>query len=88
MDLDTGELAMHEFGAGMFGGEPTFVPAVGGASSDQEEDEGHVVVMVQDEAAGASELVVMDACSMEVAATQLVAQRAACREVDRKHHTS
>ncbi|PUZ46150.1 hypothetical protein GQ55_7G027100 [Panicum hallii var. hallii] len=69
VDLGTGELAVREFGAGRFGGEPAFVPAAGASSSEEEEDEGHVVVLVHDEAAGASELVVMDARSMEVAAT-------------------
>ncbi|OEL32803.1 hypothetical protein BAE44_0006178, partial [Dichanthelium oligosanthes] len=81
--LDTGDLAVREFGAGRFCGEPTFLPAAGASEEEEEEeDEGHVVV---------------DARSMEVAATvalpcrvpygfhgvfvtreQLAAQRTAC----------
>ncbi|KAL6653107.1 hypothetical protein ACP70R_012032 [Stipagrostis hirtigluma subsp. patula] len=67
VDLATGEASVREYGAGRFGGEPTFVPAAD--ASSEEEDDGHVVVLVHDEAAGASELVVLDARSMEVAAT-------------------
>lgn len=67
VDLATGEAAVHEYGAGRFGGEPTFVPAAA-TTSGGEEDDGHLVVLVHDEAAGTSELVVLDAASMEVAA--------------------
>ncbi|KAL6885639.1 hypothetical protein ACP4OV_010418 [Aristida adscensionis] len=74
VDLATGEaVAVREYGAGRFGGEATFVPAAG-ASSASEEDDGHVVVLVHDEAAGgggggaSTELLVLDARSMEVAA--------------------
>ncbi|KAE8791055.1 9-cis-epoxycarotenoid dioxygenase, chloroplastic-like [Hordeum vulgare] len=63
--LETGEaVAVHEYGAGRFGGEATFVPA----AISEEEDEGHVVVMVHDESTGASELVVLDAVTMEAVA--------------------
>ncbi|GJN12028.1 hypothetical protein PR202_ga30271 [Eleusine coracana subsp. coracana] len=64
---------VREYGAGRFGGEPTFVPAAAatGAGKGEEEEEGHLVVMVHDEAAGTSELVVMDARGggMETVAT-------------------
>ncbi|TVU01599.1 hypothetical protein EJB05_52939, partial [Eragrostis curvula] len=67
VDLATGEaVAVREYGAGRFGGEPTFVPAA--AKKGEEEDDGHVVVLVHDEAAGESELVVMDARTMDTAA--------------------
>ncbi|KAK3143155.1 hypothetical protein QOZ80_4BG0359140 [Eleusine coracana subsp. coracana] len=74
VDLFTGEaVAVREYGAGRFGGEPTFVPAAAstGAGKGEEEDEGHLVVMVHDEAKGTSELVVMDARGggMETVAT-------------------
>ncbi|GJN12030.1 hypothetical protein PR202_ga30273 [Eleusine coracana subsp. coracana] len=74
VDLFTGEaVAVREYGAGRFGGEPTFVPAAAatGAGKGEEEEEGHLVVMVHDEAAGTSELVVMDARGggMETVAT-------------------
>lgn len=66
VDLATGEaIAVCEYGASRFGGEPTFVPAV----AHGEEDDGHLVVMVHDEATGSSEMVVMDARSMETVAT-------------------
>ncbi|CAM0908324.1 unnamed protein product [Alopecurus aequalis] len=76
VDLATGEaVAVHEYGAGRFGGEATFVPVASGG----EEDEGHVVVMVhadEEEAGDASsapaELVVLDASTMQVAATVAV----------------
>ncbi|XBI97523.1 hypothetical protein VPH35_017869 [Triticum aestivum] len=59
VDLATGEaVAVHQYGTGRFGGEASFVPAAGG---DKREDEGHVVVMVHDEAASTSELAVLDA---------------------------
>lgn len=65
VDLATGEaVAVHDYGAGRFGGEATFVPA----ANSEKEDEGHVVVMVHDEAEGASELAVLDAVTMETAA--------------------
>ncbi|KAE8809023.1 9-cis-epoxycarotenoid chloroplastic-like [Hordeum vulgare] len=61
----TGEtVAVHKYGAGPFGGEATFVPA----ANSEEEDEGHVVVMVHDESTGASlaqSWVVLDAVTME-----------------------
>uniref|UniRef100_A0A0E0P4W0 9-cis-epoxycarotenoid dioxygenase n=1 Tax=Oryza rufipogon TaxID=4529 RepID=A0A0E0P4W0_ORYRU len=73
VDLGTGELAaVHEYGEGRFSGEPTFVPATSatsGTGTGGREDDGHVVVMVHDEAAGTVELVVLDAGKMEVAAT-------------------
>lgn len=73
VDLGTGELAaVHEYGEGRFSGEPTFVPATSatsGTDTGGREDDGHVVVMVHDEAAGTAELVVLDAGKMEVAAT-------------------
>uniref|UniRef100_A0A0E0KMF0 DUF1618 domain-containing protein n=1 Tax=Oryza punctata TaxID=4537 RepID=A0A0E0KMF0_ORYPU len=77
VDLGTGELAaVHEYGEGRFGGEPTFVPAAStsstGTGGEEEEDDGHVVVMVHDEAAGTAEVVVLDAGKMEVAATVAV----------------
>ncbi|KAM3393502.1 hypothetical protein ACQJBY_014298 [Aegilops geniculata] len=67
VDLATGEaVAVHQYGTGRFGGEASFVPAAGGG---KREDEGHVVVMVHDEAASTSELAVLDAVTMEAVTT-------------------
>ena len=57
-DLDTGSETVHAFPAGHFGGEPVFA-ATGDAAGA--EDEGFLLTFVTDEAAGTSELVVLDA---------------------------
>ncbi|OAY76637.1 9-cis-epoxycarotenoid dioxygenase NCED6, chloroplastic [Ananas comosus] len=68
VDLASGEVRRFEYG-GEVRGEPTFVPGpqsiMGGCG---EEDEGYVVGFVHDERAGRSELVVVDAPTMKLAA--------------------
>lgn len=60
VDLATGVAKKFTYGDGRFGGEPTFVPA-----ADGEEDDGYVMSFVHDEAAGRSELVIVNAVTME-----------------------
>jgi carotenoid cleavage dioxygenase len=56
-DIRTGTCETHLHGKQRYGGEPVFVPRDGGA----EEDDGWLVTYVYDEAAGTSEMVVVDA---------------------------
>lgn len=65
VDLATGEMRKFEYGEMKFGGEPYFVPAAG---EEAEEDEGHVVAFVHDEAAGKSQLLVVNASDMRMEA--------------------
>lgn len=55
-DLQAGTVEAHELGDGRVPGEPTFIPAEGGA-----EDEGWLVTFVYDAARDASDLIVLDA---------------------------
>ena len=55
-DLRTGAVAAHDFGSGRLPGEPTFVPATGGA-----EDEGWLMTVVYDAVRDGSDLVLLDA---------------------------
>ncbi|KAJ6792683.1 9-cis-epoxycarotenoid dioxygenase NCED4, chloroplastic [Iris pallida] len=71
VDLESGGSRRFEYGEGRFGGEPTFVEARGGG----EEDEGYIVGLVHDEGTGESELVILDARSMELEATVKLSSR-------------
>jgi carotenoid cleavage dioxygenase len=57
LDLETGRDIVHAFPKGVFGSEPAFAPREGAT----EEDDGYVVTIVTDEAAGRSEALVIDA---------------------------
>jgi len=59
-DLQTGGSVAHELKNGRVGGEPVFVPAAGGTS----EDDGYLMSFVYDPALDKSELVIVDASSM------------------------
>ncbi|KAF7074490.1 hypothetical protein CFC21_079350 [Triticum aestivum] len=67
VDLATGELTKFEYGEGRFGGEPCFVPMDPAASRG--EDDGYILTFVHDEAAGTSELLVVNAADMRLEAT-------------------
>ena len=56
-DLDTGLTTTYDLGAGRHGAEPYFVPR----ENAKAEDDGYLLAFVFDEAASASELVVLDA---------------------------
>ncbi|XP_048528127.1 9-cis-epoxycarotenoid dioxygenase NCED5, chloroplastic-like [Triticum urartu] len=69
VDLVTGELTKFEYGEGRFGGEPCFVPMDGEHARPGAEDDGYVLSFVRDEAAGTSELLVVNAADMRLEAT-------------------
>ncbi len=56
-DYATGEVAVHDFGAGRGGAEPIFVPKDGSTS----EDDGWILTMVHDRTTDGSELHIIDA---------------------------
>ena len=60
-DLSNNSSVAHELGAGRFGGEPVFVPA----DNAQGEDEGYLMSFVYDAQDNKSELVIVDAASMD-----------------------
>ena len=62
-DLDAGSRAVHEFGDGRVPGEFVFVPANGEAA----EDEGRLLGLVIDAAAGTTDLAILDAQRFEAA---------------------
>jgi carotenoid cleavage dioxygenase len=59
-DLETGATDEYSFGAGRHGSESPFAPRVGA----QGEDDGYVLTFVDDERAGHSELLILDARAM------------------------
>ncbi|PKA66040.1 9-cis-epoxycarotenoid dioxygenase 1, chloroplastic [Apostasia shenzhenica] len=65
VDLATGELHKFAYGNEKFGGEPCFLPAEG----SELEDDGHVLTFVHDEFSDRSELLIVDASTMNVVAT-------------------
>ncbi|XP_047052302.1 9-cis-epoxycarotenoid dioxygenase NCED5, chloroplastic-like [Lolium rigidum] len=69
VDLATGELTRFDYGEGRFGGEPCFVPMDGEHARPGAEDDGYVLSFVRDEAAGTSELLVVNAADMRLEAT-------------------
>uniref|UniRef100_A0ACD5W791 Uncharacterized protein n=1 Tax=Avena sativa TaxID=4498 RepID=A0ACD5W791_AVESA len=69
VDLATGELTRFEYGEGRFGGEPCFVPMDGEHARRGAEDDGYVLSFVRDEAAGTSELLVVNSADMRLEAT-------------------
>ncbi|MEM7100200.1 MAG: carotenoid oxygenase family protein [Pseudomonadota bacterium] len=60
-DLQTGATCAHELGAGRQGGEPVFVPK----ASATQEDDGYLLSFVYDEAIARSELIIVDAATMD-----------------------
>ena len=59
-DMETGETILHNHGEGRFGAEPLFIPRVDG----ENEEDGWVMVVVNDENNGPAELVILDANDM------------------------
>ncbi|XP_051126348.1 9-cis-epoxycarotenoid dioxygenase NCED1, chloroplastic-like [Andrographis paniculata] len=66
VDLVTGEVKKFIYGGENYGGEPLFLPR--GANAVAEEDDGHILTFVHDEAVGKSELQIVDAVTMELEA--------------------
>ncbi len=60
-DMETGEVVFHDHGEGRFGGEPVFVPREGSTS----EEDGWVLVCVNDRAGSPAELVILNANDIE-----------------------
>ena len=59
-DMETGETILHNHGEGRFGAEPLFIPRADG----ENEEDGWVMVVVNDENNGPAELVILDANDM------------------------
>ena len=59
-DMETGETILHNHGEGRFGAEPLFIPRADGKN----EEDGWVMVVVNDENDGPAELVILDANDM------------------------
>ena len=60
-DMETGEVVFHDHGEGRFGGEPIFVPREGSTS----EEDGWVLVCVNDRVGSPAELVILNANDIE-----------------------
>lgn len=60
-DTKTGGSVTHAYGAGRYGGEPTFAPRKGSTG----EDDGYVLSFLEDDATGQSSLGVFDARNLE-----------------------
>ncbi|XP_047946218.1 9-cis-epoxycarotenoid dioxygenase NCED2, chloroplastic [Salvia hispanica] len=65
VDLSTGEVEKFIYGDEKFGGEPFFVPNENGS----DEDDGYILTYVHDEKAGKSELLIVNAATMETEAS-------------------
>jgi all-trans-8'-apo-beta-carotenal 15,15'-oxygenase len=61
VDHQTGELRVHDFGAGRFSSEVNFIPCGGDAA----EDEGYLISIVYNHARKKSEVVILDAKDMQ-----------------------
>ena len=59
-DMETGETIFHNHGEGRFGAEPLFIPRADG----ENEEDGWVMVVVNDQNNGPAELVILDANDM------------------------
>ncbi|CAN0875602.1 9-cis-epoxycarotenoid dioxygenase NCED6, chloroplastic [Linum grandiflorum] len=80
VDVESKEVRRFDYGKGRFGGEPFYVPknamnSNSDSDSDSDSDEGYLMGFVRDEEEEKSELVVVDASTMEqVAAVMLPAR--------------
>lgn len=61
VDHLSGELRVHDFGAGRFASEPNFIPRDDGAA----EDDGYLIAIVYNDARKKSEVVIVDAVGMQ-----------------------
>lgn len=69
VDLVTGEVKKFIYGDSKYGGEPLFLPRDANSAA---EDDGYILAFAHDEAAGKSELQIVNAMTMEMeAAVQL-----------------
>ena len=59
--METGEVIFHDHGEGRFGGEPIFVPREGSTN----EEDGWILVCVNDRGGSPAELVILDANNIE-----------------------
>jgi carotenoid cleavage dioxygenase len=64
IDNESGRVEEHDMGAGRHPGEPVFVPAAGSAADS---DAGYLLTYVYDDGSGKSELVILDAASLQSA---------------------
>ncbi|CAA0815915.1 9-cis-epoxycarotenoid dioxygenase NCED9-chloroplastic [Striga hermonthica] len=62
VELSTGKIEKYIYGDEKYGGEPMFVPT---GESNEQEDEGYVLIFVHDEKNGTSELQIVNAKTME-----------------------
>ncbi|CAJ2677673.1 unnamed protein product [Trifolium pratense] len=71
VDLVSGEVKIHKYGDGKYGGEPFFLPSGGceNENENEEEDEGYIMALVHDERRCKSELEIVNAVNMKVEAT-------------------
>ncbi|GAB2279868.1 9-cis-epoxycarotenoid dioxygenase nced1, chloroplastic [Dionaea muscipula] len=69
IDLQSGEVKKFMYGPHKYGGEPLLLPQGGGGGGEEEEDDGHVLAFVHDEKAWKSELMIVNASSLEVEAS-------------------
>jgi all-trans-8'-apo-beta-carotenal 15,15'-oxygenase len=61
IDHQSGELKLHDFGAGRFTSEPNFIPCGDGGR----EDEGYLISIVYNHSRKKSEVVILDATDMQ-----------------------
>nr|WEX24877.1 9-cis-epoxycarotenoid dioxygenase NCED2 [Nymphaea hybrid cultivar] len=69
VDLSTGEVRKFEYGPSCYGGEPYFLPRNSSCSSPEAEDDGHVLTFMHNEKTLESELLIINAATMELEAS-------------------
>ncbi|GAB2296891.1 9-cis-epoxycarotenoid dioxygenase nced1, chloroplastic [Dionaea muscipula] len=69
IDLETGEVKKFLYGDHKYGGEPFFLPLAPKAKAKAKEDDGYIFAFVHDEAAWESELIIVNASTLELEAS-------------------
>lgn len=64
-DLNSGDSVAHRLGDGCLGGEPVFVPSAQAAGANSAEDAGYLLTFVYDQNRQSSELIIVDAATMD-----------------------